>query len=128
MEGTGEILRIENKPADGKRGVAGQHASGLITQEVMTDVPLPYRIGQYGGKQKVALTFDDGPDPQWTPKILDMLKQENVKATFFLIGLQAEKFSGAHQADLRRRPRDRQSHVHASGYQQHFASATCGWS
>ena len=95
MEGSGEILRIENKPADGKRVVSLDASTGYITQEVMSEMPMPYRIGQYGGKQKrVALTFDDGPDPQWTPKILDTLKQENVKATFFMIGLQAEKFSG----------------------------------
>ena len=34
----------------------------------------------------VALTFDDGPDPDWTPKILDVLKKEKVPATFFVIG------------------------------------------
>ena len=34
----------------------------------------------------LALTFDDGPDPRWTPAILDILKQENVPATFFIIG------------------------------------------
>jgi len=34
----------------------------------------------------VHLTFDDGPDPLWTPRILDILAQANVRATFFLIG------------------------------------------
>lgn len=34
----------------------------------------------------VALTFDDGPDPQWTPMVLDVLAEHDVKATFFLIG------------------------------------------
>src|SRR5262249_26877773 len=37
--------------------------------------------------------FDDGPDPQWTPKILDVLKEKQAPATFFLIGLQAAKYS-----------------------------------
>lgn len=37
-------------------------------------------------KKYVYLTFDDGPDPKITPKILDVLKEENVKATFFVIG------------------------------------------
>ena len=36
------------------------------------------------------LTFDDGPSDRVTPKILDVLKEENVKATFFIIGKQAE--------------------------------------
>jgi peptidoglycan/xylan/chitin deacetylase (PgdA/CDA1 family) len=39
----------------------------------------------------VALTFDDGPDEHTLPQLLDLLKQENVKATFFLIGERAEK-------------------------------------
>lgn len=39
-----------------------------------------------------ALTFDDGPEENWTPKILDILKQKNVKATFFVIGKQAQKY------------------------------------
>lgn len=34
----------------------------------------------------LALTFDDGPDPVWTPKILDVLEREHVPATFFVIG------------------------------------------
>ncbi|MCZ2815106.1 polysaccharide deacetylase family protein [Modestobacter sp. VKM Ac-2984] len=34
----------------------------------------------------VALTFDDGPSPQWTPEVLDVLRARGVKATFFLIG------------------------------------------
>lgn len=36
--------------------------------------------------KRVYLTFDDGPDPKVTPQILDILKKENVKATFFVIG------------------------------------------
>src|SRR5579872_3484931 len=34
----------------------------------------------------VALTFDDGPDPRWTPRILEILRKEHVPATFFLEG------------------------------------------
>ncbi|MFT8313606.1 MAG: polysaccharide deacetylase family protein [Clostridium sp.] len=42
--------------------------------------------------QKVAyLTFDDGPSPNNTPQILDILKREDVKATFFIIGKNAER-------------------------------------
>ena len=37
-------------------------------------------------RARVALTFDDGPDPQWTPQILDILKRERVPATFFIVG------------------------------------------
>lgn len=42
----------------------------------------------------LALTFDDGPDPAVTPHILDQLKQQHVRATFFLIGNRAARFPG----------------------------------
>lgn len=40
---------------------------------------------------RVYLTFDDGPDPEWTPRVLDVLDKESVKATFFAIGQQAQR-------------------------------------
>lgn len=43
-------------------------------------------------RQKVALTFDDGPDLRNTPKILDILKNEGVVATFFVVGNQVERY------------------------------------
>lgn len=39
----------------------------------------------------VALTFDDGPDPEWTPRVLDALREHDVRATFFLVGCKAEQ-------------------------------------
>lgn len=42
-------------------------------------------------ENKVALTFDDGPDTHFTPQVLDMLKKHNVKATFFLIGARVKE-------------------------------------
>ncbi|MBN9502539.1 MAG: hypothetical protein BGO01_17940 [Armatimonadetes bacterium 55-13] len=44
-----------------------------------------------GDKHELALTFDDGPHPDLTLKLLALLKQENVKATFFVIGKMVEK-------------------------------------
>lgn len=41
------------------------------------------------GSQQVALTFDDGPDPTWTPRVLDLLAEYDVRATFCMIGSQA---------------------------------------
>lgn len=40
----------------------------------------------------MALTFDDGPHPKLTPRLLEILKKENAKATFFMLGEQVEKF------------------------------------
>ena len=46
---------------------------------VLTSVPATV-------SRNVALTFDDGPSPRWTPQILDILKANNVNATFFMVG------------------------------------------
>lgn len=43
-------------------------------------------------RYKVALTFDDGPDPRHTPQILDILKAEDVLATFFVLGEKVERY------------------------------------
>jgi len=43
------------------------------------------------GARRVALTFDDGPDPVWTPRLLDALGQAGVRGTFFLVGERAER-------------------------------------
>ncbi|HEX3046457.1 MAG TPA: polysaccharide deacetylase family protein [Bacillota bacterium] len=54
----------------------------------------PKEIFRFGNPniKTLALTFDDGPDSQFTPKILDVLKKYNVKATFFVVGSQIEKY------------------------------------
>ncbi len=44
-----------------------------------------------GKTEGIAITFDDGPDPEITPQILDILAKENVKASFFVIGHQIEQ-------------------------------------
>ena len=44
--------------------------------------------------QKIALTFDDGPHPKYTPKILEILKKYDIKATFFVIGQNVEFYPG----------------------------------
>jgi len=46
---------------------------------------------QVAGDHCVALTFDDGPDPVDTPRLLDLLREKNVKATFFVVGKRAEQ-------------------------------------
>jgi len=95
MEGQGEILRIEDKPSHGTRDISVDANSKMIEDEVFQNLPEPYRVARYGySPNKIAITFDDGPDPEWTPKILNVLKNKNASATFFLIGIQTEKFPG----------------------------------
>jgi peptidoglycan/xylan/chitin deacetylase (PgdA/CDA1 family) len=50
-----------------------------------------YACGKSDGNE-LALTFDDGPHPEYTPQILDILKNNGVKATFFVIGKNAELY------------------------------------
>lgn len=50
------------------------------------------QVKMSGDKKVVALTFDDGPTPTITPQVLEILKQNNIKATFFLIGQNLKRF------------------------------------
>ncbi|MFU8853116.1 polysaccharide deacetylase family protein [Micromonospora sp. SL1-18] len=63
----------------------------------------PASDGPYGsitstGSSRVALTFDDGPDPQYTPQVLALLKHYRVKATFCVVGENAASHPGLIQA------------------------------
>ena len=58
------------------------------TRKLETKLPV---IEPYYGEKVVYLTFDDGPDPDNTPIILDILNKNQVKGTFFVIGTQVEK-------------------------------------
>ena len=86
FDGNGEILQVKAVPHDGYRDIASD-ANGNVTGEVYHQIPSSYIMQRTGDEPgKIALTFDDGPDPVWTPKILDILKAENVKAAFFIVG------------------------------------------
>lgn len=86
FQGTGEILQVIAQPQDGVREITSD-TTGAITGQTYTQIPSSYVIQRAGDKLgKIVLTFDDGPDPVWTPKVLDILKQENVPATFFIVG------------------------------------------
>src|SRR5207302_5783964 len=90
--GDGEIVTVDEDRSDGMRKLAVD-ADGYLTAKYVKFAQFPtlYHQGA-GGEHQVAITFDDGPDPRWTPKILDILKQANVKAAFFLVGANAEKY------------------------------------
>ncbi|MDH6372703.1 peptidoglycan/xylan/chitin deacetylase (PgdA/CDA1 family) [Paenibacillus sp. PastF-3] len=45
-----------------------------------------------GAVKEIAFTFDDGPDPCYTPELLDLLHEHDVKATFFVLGKKAEQY------------------------------------
>ncbi len=90
-DGEGDILRITGEPHTGSRTIDMDSDNWTVTDEHMVTYPQPYTIQYYGYKPgEVALTFDDGPDPKWTPKVLDILKAKHVQATFMIIGEQAQ--------------------------------------
>src|SRR5262245_725302 len=93
IEGSGGILRVADSPQTGTRTFETDDRFGDIVDETYTRVPTPFVIRRSGDiPGKVALTFDDGPDPEWTPQILDILKAKGVKASFFVIGANAESY------------------------------------
>ncbi len=101
FEGRGEFLTVAAEPTSGSRKFELDKKTGDIVDETYTKLPTTYVIRQFGGgAKKIALTFDDGPDPEWTPKILDILKEKKVPATFFIIGSNAEAYPGLVQREL----------------------------
>ena len=101
IEGQGEILRITAFPTQGERKLTFG-PNGLISNVDFIRVPRPYTITRTGYRpNEIALTFDDGPDPRWTPRILDILKEKNVPATFFVVGENALTERGLLQRMLR---------------------------
>src|SRR5438309_440201 len=69
-----------------------EHAVWFLDAVTFLNQAREVRDQKAGGEHQVAITFDDGPDPRWTPKILDILKAANVKATFFVVGVNAERY------------------------------------
>jgi peptidoglycan/xylan/chitin deacetylase (PgdA/CDA1 family) len=64
--------------------------------------PRPVRIVRSAptAAKAVALTFDDGPSPKYTPQVLDLLKQYGARATFFVIGQEVERFPDLLKAEV----------------------------
>lgn len=90
--GEGEVVNLDPTSFDGRRSFSAS-ADGRISclYEELPAHPTLFRMGG-GDKNKVCLSFDDGPDPEWTPAILDILKSHGVKAAFFIVGSEAERY------------------------------------
>lgn len=107
FEGDGELLQPVVPPSPGFRTVKLDPNTGLITAEAYDRdpetgdflLPSAYVVRRYGGttgnvKKQIVLSFDDGPDPTWTPQILRILERYHVPAVFFDVGKQAEENPG----------------------------------
>ncbi|HEV2471677.1 MAG TPA: polysaccharide deacetylase family protein [Chthonomonadales bacterium] len=105
FESDGELLQAMMPPQRGSRTVRLDPHSGLITAESYVrnpethalELPSSYVVRRYAGtegntRKQIVLTFDDGPDPDWTPRILDILKKYHVPAVFFVVGHEAEAY------------------------------------
>jgi cellulose synthase/poly-beta-1,6-N-acetylglucosamine synthase-like glycosyltransferase/peptidoglycan/xylan/chitin deacetylase (PgdA/CDA1 family)/spore germination protein YaaH len=90
--GDGEVLDLITVPNKGEIKVNLDTVNYTITSQDYKTIPTKYVIRKYGYKPgKVVLTFDDGPDPDFTPRILEILKREKVPASFFVVGSMVEK-------------------------------------
>lgn len=87
-----DVARITDKPRPSEPELAGgqerKHRNMPRVRIIRLKQKYPDLILYEGSstEKKVALTFDDGPDKYYTPQILNVLKQENVHATFFVVG------------------------------------------
>ena len=101
--GYGDVLDVVQPPTDGARTITVSPKTHQIIGERFETYPSQWVIRRTGlvdqtnganTQKKIALTFDDGPDPRWTPQILDILHREHVPATFFVVGQNAEAHPG----------------------------------
>lgn len=88
IAGEGDFLKVTNRETEGARSI--ELDKHLVKRAIYKKYPSPYLLEKYGTEEKkVAISFDDGPDPKYTGEILDILNQHSVKAAFFLIGQNA---------------------------------------
>ena len=90
--GAGEVLNIISVPQPGKFKLEYDKKENLISEEEYLNLPTGYVINKTGEKPKqIVMTFDDGPDERYTPRILDILSKYKVPAVFFMTGINAEE-------------------------------------
>lgn len=86
--GEGPVLSLADTPATGQRQITLDAATGLITGQRWLAPPRPYIMDRSARRSEnlVVLTFDDGPDAEQTPAILDILQDKAAPAVFFTLG------------------------------------------
>ncbi|MFI9170837.1 polysaccharide deacetylase family protein [Streptomyces lincolnensis] len=75
--------------ADGRAGVSAPPAASSQPGRKAAPVSAEIVHASDGGARSVNITIDDGPDPLWTPRVLEVLRDHGVKATFCMVGPQA---------------------------------------
>ncbi|MFC4210002.1 glycosyltransferase [Pedobacter lithocola] len=90
--GDGEILDLISTPNPGAARFTLNKDNFTIANQQYMRLPSQYVIKRFGeANKKIVLTFDDGPDPVYTPQVLSILNKENVPGCFFVVGIMAEK-------------------------------------
>ncbi len=116
FEGEGALMALVSLGSVGiEERVVGEY-SGIVSTSTVVLAAQPMVVRRFvprKGDKVVALTFDDGPWPTYTAQVLDVLKSENVKATFFMIGRQVYRYPA-----LVRRVRD-EGHTIGNHTQSH---------
>jgi cellulose synthase/poly-beta-1,6-N-acetylglucosamine synthase-like glycosyltransferase/peptidoglycan/xylan/chitin deacetylase (PgdA/CDA1 family) len=99
-KGRGEVLSVAGESGIGARALSFDGDHNLVMDQSIVSFPKSTTVSRWGARNDkvIALTFDDGPDPTYTPQILDILAENNVKATFFIVGA-----AGAVNRDLVKR-------------------------
>lgn len=88
-EGVGAIHLVEGDGTDGVKATKTGKISGLVAEQVTqepSNIVCRKTSPDVGSDRVVALTFDDGPWETYTGEILDILKENGAKATFFTVG------------------------------------------
>ncbi|WP_291735876.1 polysaccharide deacetylase family protein, partial [Leisingera sp. F5] len=87
-QGQGAMFRIDQRASGGVRQLAFEAGTRRISNQTYSLLPKPYSIERYGkpDTRKLVLTFDDGPHEKYTKDILDILQQEDVPGSFFVVG------------------------------------------
>lgn len=95
VSGQGAFLSLGSAGYPGMKIVNISSSNGrIISEEIIRPVkPVILKRSVHTENQVVALTFDDGPSPTYTPQILAILQAEQVPATFFIVGSQAKKYA-----------------------------------
>lgn len=96
FEGTGPLMSLGNMGAVGVAEQLVGTASGKVFAETIIREAQPMMVRRHAPasaeRKLVALTFDDGPWPGQTDAVLDILRYEQVKATFFMVGTQVYSY------------------------------------
>ncbi len=87
--GKGELITFEDRPSEGRRQISISK-DGMWDEDYTSLPKYPVILHKEAvSPDLVALSFDDGPSAEWTPQILDILKEYGAKATFFVTGVNA---------------------------------------